>query len=638
MTICSRCKKEKPEEEFRNLRGGIRKTCISCAAKRRRKIDPNAIFCKGDDCKNVAYHNFPGELEPEFCEDHKTDDMTLILTSKCRELGCDKRCQYGFKNGKKYYCKDHKKFNMIDLSRAICIVDDCTTRATYGEVGSKKPIYCVSHIQGDAVDIANIKCLECSTRAGYNFLGEKRPLYCAAHKKDDMICITNDICEYDGCKKSAAFGFLEEGKFRRCSEHKEDGMTNIKSKICEYPGCTTQATCNIPEETAPKFCAEHKEKNMIDVKNRCKQCEKCDKRANFGLDSDQKPRFCAEHKEDDMEDMVHKKCEEDDCKTQATFGYKGKPPIRCAAHKTPDMLDLTKKICDTDKCTARAYYGFLGGQLIKCQRHRQEGMIKNPRRKCKEQGCKNLATHGIAQTTHCEEHMEEDEINLVEHKCPKCKSVGVLSPNGICVNFCEDDELYKKHKKFQKLKQLRIQNLLTKKIPKKLSYVEQTVNTSHTNERVDFLYECKTHNTSVDVDEFAHRNYCTPKGEFGRMINLFFALGQDKPTIFIRYNPDHFRVDGKRQNITDKEREETLIHWVKHYLKNSPEIKDHPEYKCFILYLFYDEYDKNNIKLYPFDPYTLTELECETCEKPFFIQSMYEGHKCIQKRPKKKAS
>lgn len=629
MQTCSTCGKECPNYEFISIRGGKRTTCNSCALGRR-KIDPNMPFCENEDCKNNAFYNILGSEEPIFCDEHKTNDMVRIFANCCRYPYCKKRPHYGVKNGKPYYCIEHKKPGTFDITRSICLEGECTTRACFNIRGETKGIYCVKHKKPDMIDLTRVKCLECSVSASYNFPDKKNYLYCTEHKKPGMINLINPMCTYDDCKISAAFGYLEDMKPVRCLEHAKPGMTNVKTKRCEFPGCETQAVYNTEDQKGGKFCVKHKEDNMIDVKNRCKKCEKCDKRANFGLTEDGKPRFCANHKDDDMKDLTHKKCGIDGCEVQPIFNIKGAKGLRCTIHKSPEMINVKETLCTIDNCTSRAYYGFPQGKLERCQKHRQEGMIKNPRRKCKV--CKKPATHGINQTQHCETHAEEDEISLVEQKCSSCGRIGVISSNGICVNFCEMDEYYAKYKKFQKLKQLRIQNLLTEKITQRLSYVEQCVNTSHTNERVDFLYECKTHNVSVDVDEFAHRNYCTPKGEFGRMINLFFALGQDRPTIFIRYNPDYFRINGKKQTISEKEREETLIYWIKHYLKKSPGIKDHPEYKCFILYLFYDEYDKNNVKVYPFDPYALVELECEKCEKTFFIESMYKGHKCPPKR------
>ena len=79
-----------------------------------------------------------------------------------------------------------------------------------------------------------------------------------------------------------------------------------------------------------------------------------------------------------------------------------------------------------------------------------------------------------------------------------------------------------------------------------LDYIFQYVNTY----RPDILYDCDTHIVVVECDENQHRNYnweaCANNkslrhSEDKRMFAISQAYGL--PAIFIRWNPDNFRVN-----------------------------------------------------------------------------------------------
>jgi hypothetical protein len=271
-------------------------------------------------------------------------------------------------------------------------------------------------------------------------------------------------------------------------------------------------------------------------------------------------------------------------------------------------------------CKTRPYYGIPANKPTYCARHKKENMIKNPAKYCNIENCKNIATYGINITKHCQDHKKDEEILLVERKCKDCGTVDILSSNKLCLTYCEKAKEYDQYKKYIKHKQLRVQKILTERIGKP-DRIEESIDTDCGSERVDFMYECKTHNVGIEPDENQHKYNCE-LGEFNRMKNIFFALGQDAPLIFIRYNPDNYRVNGILQKIPQSKREDELIRWVKHYMENIPEDI------CSILYLFYDEYSQENVKIFPFDPYDTRTFCCEKCGEDFYIESMFDDHKC----------
>lgn len=73
------------------------------------------------------------------------------------------------------------------------------------------------------------------------------------------------------------------------------------------------------------------------------------------------------------------------------------------------------------------------------------------------------------------------------------------------------------------------------------------------------------------------------------------------PVIFLRFNPDNFRVKGKIQKVNMQKRLEVLLKWVDYSLKYDVE-----KFKSVlnVKYLFYNEYDETNI-----------EFECISLDK-----------------------
>jgi heme oxygenase len=58
-------------------------------------------------------------------------------------------------------------------------------------------------------------------------------------------------------------------------------------------------------------------------------------------------------------------------------------------------------------------------------------------------------------------------------------------------------------------------------------------------------------------------------------------------TIFIRYNPDNYKIEGKKAKFPAQKREELLVKWVKKCIQTVP------ERNLQVLHLFYDEFTEN---------------------------------------------
>jgi very-short-patch-repair endonuclease len=106
-------------------------------------------------------------------------------------------------------------------------------------------------------------------------------------------------------------------------------------------------------------------------------------------------------------------------------------------------------------------------------------------------------------------------------------------------------------------------------------------------ERPDITYDCKTHLLAIEIDENQHRSY--EDCENTRMKNIYYSAGYSH-VVFLRINPDNFRVKGKPKVLTELQRQEIVSYYIAHYKSNPP------KYNLSVLYLFYDEFDKYTIQ------------------------------------------
>jgi hypothetical protein len=124
------------------------------------------------------------------------------MTKTCIFENCKTRPSYNFKGEKQpIYCNKHKKDGMTDIISKTCIFENCKTQPSYNFKGEKQPIYCNKHKKDGMTDIINKTCIfeNCKTQPSYNFKGEKQPIYCNKHKKDGMLNIINKTCISEWC-------------------------------------------------------------------------------------------------------------------------------------------------------------------------------------------------------------------------------------------------------------------------------------------------------------------------------------------------------------------------------------------------------------------------------------------------------
>ena len=468
------------------------------------------------------------------------------------------------------------------------------------------------------INIRDPKCVTCKLKIpSFNYVGEKKGLYCNDCKKDNMINLKHSMCIT--CNNNlASFNELNELHALYCSKCASPTMVNINCKKCII--CKKKSpSFNKPDKKIPLYCKDCKNDTMVYVKNINNKCIKCNiKRPYYNIKSEKKGLYCNDCKEPTMINVYNNICITCNDKTASYNKLGENKALYCIDCKESTMIDILHKNCKM--CNKRASYNTPGITPLYCFSHKKEGMILNPSTKCKDKGCKNIAIYGIRKQEYCDNHKRDGDINLVESICSKCGLMDIVI-NGLCINICSvSDKITLEMKKYKKVKEKRILRILTESYKTPSEYnkrVDYTCGKRNSEEK-EIGYDYNTHKVYVEIDENQHKSYCE-LGEINRMKNIFMSDGGQK-IVFLRYNPDNYYVNGKKNKISQLIRETSLIKWLHYYekIENVPDMLS-------VQYLYYND---NNQKNYKIDPYETTiEYKCDTCNKIFYVEDMYKEHK-----------
>lgn len=214
------------------------------------------------------------------------------------------------------------------------------------------------------------------------------------------------------------------------------------------------------------------------------------------------------------------------CRKRACFGTLGSRPTRCLTCKDPDMIDITNKRC---RCNKRPAYGYEGKQPICCAECKLNTMIDVMHPKCASGFCPTVSNPKYDNyCTHCFANMfPHDERTLYMRK--KSKEIYVVS-------F--------------------ITNKLSGWTHDKPLYVDIKGGCCNSKRRIDLRKMIMNTMLCVEIDEKQHKSY-DKDDENDRYDNLFMDFSGK--FIFIRYNPDRYRSQGRSRDPPFEERMNCLL-------------------------------------------------------------------------------
>ena len=446
----------------------------------------------------------------------------------------------------------------------------CKKYASYGYPDSKSRLRCKTHAEENMIIVKkdNRTCIhsdhkDSAPRAAFNFPNEKRPIYCKAHSKEGMINLGSKNNRCIVCKKKQPSYGINGQKSTHCAGCALDNMVDLVSNLCKHEDCRTHATYgNIGKKA--EYCKKHAKNDMIDVKN--KRCIKCvelnikhPKQPTYGIN---KPTHCFEHKTEEMIDCKHDSviCKEEDCNTRATYGNKDVKPLFCTNHKKDDMIDLVSLMCV--KCTeTQAVFGHNKNELYckNCKENEMKNIVAKMCVKCEDkQPTYNYPKEkkGI----YCVGCSLERMIDVVNPRCQSCQLFIVKKRGGLCV-YCKPNSTIR-----QKTDEMIVVNYLKENA---VDFIHnKSVGYVCGNYRPDVKIDAGTHVVIIEIDEDQHKQYdeiC----ENTRMLNIHQAIGLR--CVFLRYNPNVFRVNNKVKIVQKQKRLKILLENIKKYMEQIPE-------------------------------------------------------------------
>ncbi len=412
----------------------------------------------------------------------------------------------------------------------------------------------------------------CKKSAGFGFPGGKQER-CSTCRLPGMMCLKTKKCEgllKDGskCKKQPSFGY-PGGKRVRCATCKLDGMVVLNKKICEGlkddgSKCKKQSNFGYPGGN-PERCATCKLDGMVNLTaNICEGVledgSKCKKQPSFGYPGCKRVR-CATCKLDDMVKLtVTKKCigviEGNPCDKQPSFGLPtDTTPTCCATCKTQDMIDIINKKC---VCGTKPFFGLPTDITPSCcSRCKTEGMVNIVSKRCE---CGKQPSFGLPTDTTptcCATCKTEGMINIVDKKCigPLCETKANRKYRGYCA-YCfsqtfPDDPIQPRNK----TKELKVRAFLRENYSGFIHDMVLDTNgcdCTH-RRRIDFRQLIGNTMLCIECDENQHNSYTDEEVRYNDVVSAWTGKW-----IFIRFNPDNYRINGELKKTPMKTRLEGL--------------------------------------------------------------------------------
>lgn len=318
------------------------------------------------------------------------------------------------------------------------------------------------------------------------------------------------FCKSDGCKKQALYNDQGNPPLY-CGTHKEQSMINVVTKRCATEGCCVRPSFNIEGTTIPLFCRSHKTTDMISVIGYKCLKDGCKKHARYNLPNEPTPHYCKLHRTKGMIDVFAKKCNEPGCIKMPLFGDKD-TPLYCGDHKKESMVNLVSQFCDHYECTKTASFNYKNTtSRLYCSQHKKKGMINLSIKLCKTMDCDRRVS------------------SKYKGYCLRCYVR--LFPDEPCVcNY--------------KIKEGAVVDFVLSTFPGFTWYHDKRVLGGTSKHRPDILCDMEDKTIIIEVDENQHKKYDVSSED--DRLNRISADNQQKPIVFIRFNPDNYTINGKR--------------------------------------------------------------------------------------------
>jgi hypothetical protein len=267
-----------------------------------------------------------------------------------------------------------------------------------------------------------------------------------------------------------------------------------------------------------------------------------------------------------------KLCEEDNCESYAFYGIMHEEARFCNLHKSTNMVNLRGRQCQEPKCKFKPLYGLPGKKVQFCHFHKQDNMVCiNTENKCEMGDCENEYMFMVDDIKYCVDHCpNKNYISIIKRTCKYCD---IDEHSTFVCNECENT---------RNKTEWSVVRYLRKNIKTPFKYNISGILQGCSAKRPDISFELLKHFVIVEVDEDQHRSY-SEICECARLNEIVNGIG-GRSVIFIRFNPDKIKNNGKVIEIPLIDRLDKLINIINDEITN--------EYDHFIvklIQLYYDD-------------------------------------------------
>lgn len=412
------------------------------------------------------------------------------------------------------------------------------------------------------------KCESCTTLAVFNYSNQKVGRYCSEHKLPGMVNVVSKTCEHKDCNTRPSFNYPSEKTGLYCVEHKLPDMVNVKDKKCAHDSCNKCPIFNYPDENGGRYCSEHKLPNMVDVKNKKCEHDSCTKYPIFNYPDKKVRRYCSEHKLPGMINVVNKRCEHESCTKHPIFNYPDENGGRyCSDHKLHDMVNVVNKKCEHENCNTRPNFNYSDKKIgLYCFDHKLSDMVDVKHKTCLSETCDIRPSN-----------------EKYKGYCLMC-----------FVNLFPNEKVSRNYK----IQEQHVKEFILREFSSYNPIFDKSITGGCSKKRPDCFIDLLTHVLIIECDENQHDNY-TEICENKRTMGLFQDCA-NRPMVFIRFNPDAYTVNGKKNPSSFKMHQTSSVPIIRkesewkyrlNALRESMEyyLNNIPEKELIIEQLFFDD-------------------------------------------------
>ena len=206
-------------------------------------------------------------------------------------------------------------------------------------------------------------------------------------------------------------------------------------------------------------------------------------------------------------------------------------------------------MCKNEGCKTRPNYNVEGEtKALYCSVHKKEEMVNVKDKTCIYEGCKtrpNYNVEGETKALYCSVHKKEEMVDVINKTCKTylCYKIVKEKYDGYCL-FCymhlfPDKPVSRNYK----TKEYAVVEYIKTKFPSLNWVADKIINGGCSKRRPDLLLDLWYQIVIIEVDENQHIDYdCSCQNK--RIMELSQDVGH-RPIIFIRFNPDDYKKDGK---------------------------------------------------------------------------------------------